>query len=393
VDQAKGAGLGSLEVEVVADERGFRGVLDEWDDLFEASVHAPPYLSRAWIEPWWRHFGGSQAFGPLAGRSTLHVVTVRDGGRLVAAAPWLSFSLGVGPFALRTLVGIGQETADYGGVLLGAEPQRTGPVLADRLERELHGRRTVVDLTRLAPDDPWLTLLRDRFAAGPFTLRAVQQEDYPRLDLTAMEDPVREVARRLKKNDVRRRWRRLDEAHGATFTYHRPGNARDDLATFLDLHDRRWATKDHPPAGLFSSPAGRAFVSDAAAALDEAGLLRLSFVEAGGKAIVGRFGFEHRGVYHGVKSGWDPEFAHFGPGHLVVGRILEHAAESGLDAFDFMRGAGDHKAAWSGEDRAVSYWVAEPRDRFLAARERAMWGALALRTRRRSSGTASGGGS
>ena len=381
--------MGSLEVEVVTDDRAVLRLAPEWDELFAASAYATPYLSRAWAEPWWRHFGGPSGPAVLAGRSTLRVATVRDGGRLVALAPWLAIDLGVGRARFRTLVGIGQENADYGGVLLGDDPGRTAPVLLDHLEAELRGRCTILDCTRLAPEDPWLAALRARFGRGRLELRAVQDEDYPRLDLAAMEDPVREIARRLKRNDVRRRWRRLDEAFGASFTYHRPGRAKEDLATFLDLHDRRWATKDHPPAGLFSAPSGRAFVADAAEALDRAGLLRLSFVHAGDRPIVGRFGFEHRGVYHGVKSGWDPEFATFGPGHLVVGRILERCAAEGLAAFDFMRGAGEHKAAWSGEDRTVSYWVVGPRDRAAPVRDRLMWGSLALRTRRRAGGAAS----
>lgn len=375
--------MGTLGVEVVTDERGLARLAAEWDALFAASSPAPPALSWAWVGPWWAHFGGRRGSGALAGRSRLHVVAVRDDGVLVALAPWLIVDLGVGPARLRTVVGIGQETADHGGVLLGASPERTAPVLLDAAAELLRGGRTVLDCTRLAPDDPWLAALQERFGATGLRLRALQHESYPRLDLSAMEDPVREVAHLLKRNDVPRRWRRLDEAFGASFTYHRPGHAREDLETFLSLHDLRWRTKDHQPSGLFSQPAGRAFLADAAESLDRAGLLRLSFVHAGDRAVVGRFGFEHRGVYQGVKSGWDPEFASYGPGHLVVGKILEHGAAHGLDAFDFMRGAGDHKAAWTRSAHDVSYWTVSPTDRLLPLRDRLMWGSLSLRTRRR----------
>jgi CelD/BcsL family acetyltransferase involved in cellulose biosynthesis len=378
--------VSGLGVEIVTSAASLLAMRAAWQELFEASPHAAPYLSPGWALVWWKHFGGRQGPGPLAGRARPRAIAVREGGQLVGLAPLLETRVGLGSASIRTLVGIGQETADYGGVLLGPEPERVAPVLLDALDAELRGGRTIYDATRLAPDDPWAAALEACDGTGGRRARAVQQEAYPYLDLAAMDDPVRSVSKLLKRNDVRRRWRRLDEAHGATFTYHRPGHAREDLATFLRLHDQRWATKDHPPAGLFAPPAGRAFLADAVEELDAAGLLRISFVHAGGEAIVGRFGFEHRGIYHGVKSGWDPAFASFGPGHLVVGKILEHAAERGLVGFDFMRGAGDHKAAWTDQERSVPYLVVGPGGRTAPVLERAMWATLALRTRRRSAG-------
>lgn len=364
--------MGGLQLEVVRTEDGVADLVAAWAELFDRSDQATPYLHPGWAQPWRARF---------APASTAHVVTVREGGRLVALAPWLEVRAGVGPTSGRLLVGMGQETADFGGVLLGEEPARTGPVLVDHLRTELADRRTVYDATRLAPDDPWLAALQGCAATGELALRPVFTETFPRLDLS-VDDPPRTVRRLLKANDVRRRWRRLDEVGPATFTYHRPDRVAEDLATFCELHDLRWQAKEGTPAVPFT-PACRPFLDDAAVALDRAGLLRLSVIRSAGRPVAARFGFEHQGTYFGVQSAWDPAFASYGPGHLLVGKILEHGALAGLRAFDFMRGATAHKTTWTKDGREVSYWTLAPADRLAWVRDRLLWAALARRARRR----------
>ncbi|MGH8900403.1 MAG: GNAT family N-acetyltransferase [Egibacteraceae bacterium] len=213
-------------------------------------------------------------------------------------------------------------------------------------------------------------------------------EEYPHLDLAALPDPARHVSRAWKKNDVRRRLRRLRERATAEFVYHRsPVTDPSALEEFFRLHDVRWKVKEAAggtrPAGLFATEAGRRFLRVAAQNMDAAGWLRLSFVDVAGQPAVGRFGIEFDGCYYGLKSAFDPELAPYGPGHLVVGFLLEEAVARGLRRFDFMRGAGGHKRAWAGSTTQVGYHVLHrtgwPGDAQLAY----AWTALRWRNRHR----------
>jgi CelD/BcsL family acetyltransferase involved in cellulose biosynthesis len=67
-----------MQVDVVTDYDGFRGLKDEWAELLRASRSDGVFLSHEWLSSWWQAFGGG---------SRMHVPCVRDGGRLVAAAP------------------------------------------------------------------------------------------------------------------------------------------------------------------------------------------------------------------------------------------------------------------------------------------------------------------
>lgn len=385
VGEIVGAGrpAGAGVIEVVDDPEGLPEVFAEWDDLLAVSPDASPYLSRAWVESWWRHFGAPRLLRRTL-RTRPHVVTYREGGRLVAVLPWLEVRLGA-LAGERLLVGIGQETADYGGVLLGSEPERVLPILLDHVESELGRGRTMIGLTRLLPEGTLLAALQERFPdEGRYQLRSELSAQYPYLDLAADDtDPHVLVRRLLKRNDVARRLRRLNEAHEVSYHYHRPGRSSADIATFLELHRRRWASLDTKPVGLFATPAGHAFLVDVAEALDEAGLLRLSIVRADGRPVASRFGTALGGSYQGMKSAWEPDFAPYGPGHIAIGQVLGSAVEEGLQEFDLLRGAGSHKDQWANRRRTVSYWTLGRSDRFSRLDRQRLWALLRVRDRSR----------
>jgi CelD/BcsL family acetyltransferase involved in cellulose biosynthesis len=361
--------MGELALSVVDDEREFATLRSAWHAVFHASEDRNVFLTWEWAYTWWRHF---------AGRDRLHVVVVHDGSTVVAIAPLLETSLGPWGWGHRMLVGIGQETADYGGLLLGEQPDATGEMILDHLEQRA-ARVDAVNLTRMRENARLLSILRRRFPPVRLGQTLVREltEDYPCLDLTKTDDPAGHISALEKRNDVRRRLRRLREEHDVGFVY-QATPARVAVEQFLALHDERWAAKGRPPSGLFVSRRGRAFVLDAAEALNASGHLRVSFVTADGVPIAARFGFECDGTYFGMKSAFDPAFASFGPGHLIVGMLLEEIAARGLHEFDFLRGAGEHKDAWANGGRAVGYWTLRRRG---AIGHRLLW--LALRRRRR----------
>jgi CelD/BcsL family acetyltransferase involved in cellulose biosynthesis len=375
--------VGELAIEEVGTEGALARLVPEWDELFARSAGATPYLSPAWVLPWWRHLGVAPgAAGPraLAGRPQLRAVAVRAGGSLVGLAPWCEVRLGVGPAAIDVVVGVGQETADDGGVLLGDAPHEVAAALVRHLGPRLRAGRTVYAATRLRDADPWLAALRGiGHGVAPV---AVTTEPHPRIDLAAIDDPVRHVARLLKRNDVRRRWRRLEEAHGAAFSYHQ-ASVDHGLAAFRALHEARWAAKAGDPDWLYRTGPGWAFLADAAGELHQRGMVRISLVTtASGQPVAGRLGFEHAGTYYGAKSGWDPAFARFGPGHLAFGRVLEHAAASGLATVDLMRGDGEHKRAWTDDAESVTWWAVGRSGALGAVQQGLLRAALSLRHRR-----------
>ncbi|MEU6662514.1 GNAT family N-acetyltransferase [Streptomyces sp. NPDC046821] len=93
-----------LTVEVCSDGERFGALDAEWHTLYRGSRTATPFQSHAWLHSWWLSYG--------TGRG-LCVVLVRDGDRLVAAAPLMRRWRPV-----PALVPLGGSISDFCDVLI-----------------------------------------------------------------------------------------------------------------------------------------------------------------------------------------------------------------------------------------------------------------------------------
>ena len=370
--------MASLRLDVITDDAGFDALRSAWERVLVRSSDRSVFLTWEWARTWWRHYGR---------RDRLHIVTVSDGADVVAIAPLLRTGIRYGKVGITMLVGIGQENADYGGMLLGPRPREAADLILGSLESEIRDGPVVLNLTRLRPEGDLLRIVGERFGSGTagtdnsdITLARAQQSIYPYLDLSTVDDPARYVAKLDTKNDSRRCLRRFREAHDVTFEYDVEPTT-DAMRTLLDLYERRWAEKPGTASGVFASDRGRAFISEAASLLHAEGRAKLSFLSADGAAVGGRFGFEFEGAYLGFMETFEPDFGRYGPGQILVAQILAAAVERGLHEFDFMRGEGLHKSKWANSAREVDYWVAHRRGRLGQLHRRLMWNLMRLRVR------------
>ena len=133
-------GTDDLVLEVITDEAGLDALEGDWRDLSARARNDSVFLSWTWHRTWW------EVFGARAGR--LHVVTVRDGPRLVGLLPLYWCRTG-GVRTLR-LVGTGEASADevateYGDVLARPEhAARVGDAVVAHLASFAAWRRVVL---------------------------------------------------------------------------------------------------------------------------------------------------------------------------------------------------------------------------------------------------------
>ena len=74
----------------------------------------------------------------------------------------------------------------------------------------------------------------------------------------------------------------------------------------------------------------------------------------GGHLAAAFYGFHAAGRTIFYLSGFDPAFARYSPGKLVVAHAIEQAiARDAARAFDFLRGAEAYKYAWGAVDEPL----------------------------------------
>ena len=332
----------SLTVDVVDRPEGFDALRSEWNAAAAAQADPNVFLTWEWLATWWRHLGVRHP------GARLHVVTVRDGGGLVLAAPLFRTEWGYGPLRAPVLHQVSYDAGDYGGVLLVRRHDEAVAALTAHLADVLrHDARSVV-LSRLTTDSRFLAALRS--SLGP-AITATETPIHDSVCPYALVDADFDLARRQKRHRVGQRLRRLGEDHDVAFELHTGTTLEGGLTRFVDVHRRRWDARTDAMQGQLVDPARQAFLLDAARALDSAGHLRLTTLQAGDDTAAANLDYEFAGRLYMFKAAFDPGYGRYAPGHLLVSHVFDEGLARGVDEFDFMRGDHEYKRGWTNRER------------------------------------------
>ena len=333
-----------LTVEVVEVLAAFEALREEWNAAAAANVDPNIFLTWEWLANWWRYFGEPNA------NAELHIVTVRDEAGLVAAAPLFRKQWGYGPLRAPVLHQVSYDAGDYGGMLLVRRCEEAVDAVLDHIAEVVRQDVRTVVLSRLTSDSTLLAALRSRLGTPAARLSGTGVQIFDACPYAEVR-PDFDLGKRLRRHRIRQRMERLAEKHDVTFDYHSGPTLEDGLQRFVDVHIRRWAASDVPMQGLLNDPTKQAFLLDATRALDAQGHLRLLTLDAGGRTAAADIDYEFAGRVYMFKTAFDPDFAEFAPGQIMVGRVFEDGIARGVHEFDFMRGDHAYKRAWTNEAR------------------------------------------
>lgn len=114
---------------------------------------------------------------------------------------------------------------------------------------------------------------------------------------------------------------------------------------FVRLHQARWNEKGE--SGCFGDGAFESFLKNAVLGMAENGNVAMFFVTHRKKVIGANLMLAYNNQAYLYQSGFDPEFSHLEPGHLLVKSAMEFSILNGLESFDFLRGDEPYKARWN----------------------------------------------
>lgn len=358
----------SVDVRVCRDLSEFDSLREEWNALLFRSASASVTLTWEWLRAWWTVYG--------TGRQ-LRVVLVRDGGRLIGAAPLSVRDAPVTRFRVlrfkrAELLASGeppghQIISDY--IDWFAEPGRETDVVSAVLA-QLDGAGAEWDEILLpdVPDEsPVVVALRQCARARGWNVDELKREPCALIRLPESNDAFLENTGSSLRYRIRRglkEWRKADGHYDVVTTPDAIGPAAETLFT---LHQARWVAKGKP--GAFKSELRRRFHLAAMAALLERGWLRLGVLYASGAPIGAIYNFRCAGRVFFYQSGITvPDNSHLRPGLVMHALEIESAIEAGCREYDFLkRGHSEYKDSWANASRdLVCLRVARP-----GAKERA----------------------
>lgn len=303
----------------------------QWQALW-AQAHASPFLSPAWLMPWWRHVG----------RGRLAAIALRCGrtGDLVGLAPWYVY--GDAASGRRHLFPLGIATTDHADLLV-------------RPGWEARAAQTLRDaLVARGPD--WDVLELPQLPATSPLLALAWPADWQREAIAIDPHPVLALPAQLSTGFAQRlaaARRRAARAGALAWELADARTLPAMLEALARLHAQRWALREQP--GVLGATGVMDAHREAAPRLLADGLLRLLALRLDGAPIAVLYvladpmAASHR-RWSDYIGGFDPAFATFSPGLLAVGQAIELAQAEGAAAFDFLRGREPYKYRWGAVD-------------------------------------------
>lgn len=325
----RGGGSGGTGWDVVRDEGGLERLAPEWAAL-NARCGPEGFFSRLEIvrANWDRHRSDTGA--------ALHVVAIRDSGRLVMALPMVKRGDVFGTHALHWLDSM---TPFYDGLLL--DPDIDPAAAAGLFTRYLRSSWTRRFL-KIGFVHEGSALHRVLDAAG---LPLVHRTAAPSLDVSATPTwdaylAAMPAKRRQQFGNYSRRLRKAGAGPVRLVTD--PLERRVEIAR-LFARKRRWV-KEQGLAHRIVPADGEAWFQRLAAAEDERNRTHVLWLGSADDWIASILAFERDGTLYLSNMAHNPEWERFSPGWILLVETIRFAIGRELSGVDFMIGSSAWKA-------------------------------------------------
>jgi CelD/BcsL family acetyltransferase involved in cellulose biosynthesis len=332
-----------------------------WRSLLAQTQGGSFFHSLDWLKAYWRHFGHGQK---------LRVLVVLSGGRVIGILPLTVIAEATRVGRLNVLTYPLHDWGPYYGPI-GPHPAAT---LAAALRHVRHSPRDWDVLDLRWTDTEGCDRGRTPTAMEVAGLKP-HEGVWKRLAVIEMTGSWEEyLATRTAKfrSHVRRHLRRAERFGRIEHVRYRPlGAAHGDGDPRWDLYDacvelaqRSWQGSSRDGTTL-SHAEVRAFLRETHGLAAKAGAVDLNLLTLDGWPIAFNYNYHHHGHVSGLRLGYDPRFAHVGPGGALYALCLRDSFRRGDRIFDLGEGIGRAKQAWmtraAASYRYVHYPLAAPR--------------------------------
>lgn len=310
----------------------FDDIRQEWMALEEEGRLPTVFQTMGWMETWW------QTFGHLR-KLELLLLAGYDDGKLVGIAPlykdWMSLK---GIKLKRILRYIGYPESDYNDfIIIKGREEEFLTRLWDHLKREkwdiaaladfYHGSKCFNILEGLAPRKGYL-LKRYKHTICPYIALPQNFPDYLKTIKHKTYTNIFYYRRRLeKRGEVK-----IEVVDGS-------GDLEKAAEDFFRLH--RWRWKARGQQGALAGPSLEYFHRRVMIKLSR--YCRVIFLVFQGRRVAVVYAYNFGDRFCSYLRGFDPGYADYRVGNIVILAAIDYAIGHGLKFYDFMRGGEDYK--------------------------------------------------
>lgn len=326
------------ETRLIKDSTGFASLEPFWNRLVAESVASTCHSTFEWLFTWWRHFGADKR---------LLLIAAFEDGMLAGLAPLYADACADG---FRDLHFIGQGLSDYADFIT----PRDRPDIAEALVSALLDLRSSwdgMDLEEIPAQSANKALLNRVIDAGsvPAVWQTMVQCPYLPIETSweAFYGTMGKGFRHEVQNKLNR-WNNLnkDRRNGLELHY---VDRREVDSMFVDevvaLSDKRRSTDGH--RSPFLNHPDQEFLREVLPLMGRRDQLRVGELRSGDALLAFMLAFRWEGTVYTWNTQYEPAFAAFSLGRIVLVRFAEQAFRDGCRELDFMRGEEPYKFQWT----------------------------------------------
>jgi hypothetical protein len=238
-------------------------------------------------------------------------------------------------------IGVGGDTApdELGGLFLPEHEQAASLAMARFLVLEFR-QWDMLDLSDLRSDSLLTRALDAELRAAGLRVSCVPSEPITFGRLPGSWDECRKGMRLSRREILGRKRRKFEALPGAGTTLVKTDSElAGAFERLAELHRLRWTGRTERPG--FSTPQYRGFHYELMQGLLRQGQLRLLGLELEGRTTAMIYGMQYKGRFCFFQSGFDPAYAAYSPGDVLMGYAVELAINQGCEIFDMLK--GDHE--------------------------------------------------
>jgi CelD/BcsL family acetyltransferase involved in cellulose biosynthesis len=296
----------------------------QWDELHDRCDSATPFQAAAWLLPWARHFAPDR----------LMAIAVCERDALSALLPFFSWD--------NRMLLAGSGPTDYCDGLFAGKLAHVDEMIAALAGYAAEVGCGCIDLQQLPPRSALLTATAPRGWTS-------QIDDGTPCPVTALagDDALAPVSPRWRKNIGKAR-RKLEKQAHFELRCVREQLFDGAAAEVIRLHCARWRQRHQD--GVLSGGLMQSFLVSALPELSASGLLRLHTLHVSDRLIAVLLGVHSKQMTCFYIGGFDPEWATYSPGSILLEAAIEQAAKEGAREFHFLRGCESYKYHFGARD-------------------------------------------
>lgn len=331
-----------MEVSEITGLSGLEKLRPEWDNLQERCENPSIFSTWEWLY---------NCAYYLYSRN-IHIITVRDSGRLVAILPLLKPVIPVA----RRIKFLGNGVSDYQDILI--DKDYVNSCIRHIVEYMSSPKSvcTFIDFRQIPENSPYLNTPVYN-CTEKFNINRVEEEMCPYISLPSTWE---EFSATLGK---KHRWNigYYERLVGREFEFEMgltpPDEIHDEMERFFELHSKRWRRRFLP--GVLFNKKVQNFHHSVSKAFQDRGWLRLYRIRLNGQTQASLYCFNYgaRGYYY--LGGFEPSLSKYSLGTILTAYAIRQSISEGLTEFDFLRGHEPYKFKWTSSyrtNRRILIW-------------------------------------